>query len=79
MAGIHHQAAERYRSELTRRGFSVAFFDQLDVTPAKGPLLKHHITRVLTPGTVLEASMLDAVRPLVEKTEQARVAHADRR
>lgn len=62
MAGIPHHAAERYCSELIRRGFSVALCDQLETTPAKGALLKRDITRVLTPGTVLEEGMLRARR-----------------
>ena len=62
MAGIPHHAAERYCSELIRRGFSVALCDQLEATPAKGALLKRDITRVLTPGTVLEEGMLSARR-----------------
>ena len=62
MAGIPHHAAERYCAELIRRGFSVALCDQLETTPTKGALLKRDITRVLTPGTVLEEGMLTASR-----------------
>ncbi len=62
MAGIPHHAAERYCSELVRQGLSVALCDQLEATPAKGALLKRDITRVLTPGTVLEEGMLAARR-----------------
>lgn len=58
MAGIPHHAAERYCGELVRRGFSVALCDQLESTPAPGALLRRGITRVLTPGTVLEEGML---------------------
>ncbi|MCP9802081.1 DNA mismatch repair protein MutS [Cyanobium sp. T1G-Tous] len=60
MAGIPHHAAERYCAELVRRGLSVALCDQLESTPAKGELLKRGITRVLTPGTVLEEGLLAA-------------------
>ena len=62
MAGIPHHAAERYCAELIHRGYSVALCDQLETTPAKGALLKRGITRVLTPGTVLEEGMLAARR-----------------
>ena len=62
MAGIPHHAAERYCGELVRRGLSVALCDQLESTPAKGALLRRGITRVLTPGTVLEEGMLAARR-----------------
>jgi Mismatch repair ATPase (MutS family) len=60
MAGIPHHSAERYCAELVRRGLSVALCDQLESTPAKGELLKRGITRVLTPGTVLEEGLLAA-------------------
>ncbi|MBD2548405.1 DNA mismatch repair protein MutS [Microcystis elabens FACHB-917] len=62
MAGIPHHAAERYCADLVRRGLSVALCDQLEATPAKGALLRRGITRVLTPGTVLEEGMLTARR-----------------
>ncbi len=62
MAGIPHHAAERYCADLVRRGLSVALCDQLEATPARGALLRRGITRVLTPGTVLEEGMLAARR-----------------
>ena len=62
MAGIPHHAAERYCSELVQRGLCVALCDQLETTPSKGNLLRREITRVLTPGTVLEEGMLAARR-----------------
>ncbi len=65
MAGIPHHAAERYCSELIRRGLSVAL-----ATNWKPPrqwlcqrdLARRDITRVLTPGTVLEEGLLSARR-----------------
>ncbi|NBP33679.1 MAG: DNA mismatch repair protein MutS, partial [Synechococcaceae bacterium WB6_1B_055] len=62
MAGIPHHASERYCSELVRRGYAVALCDQLEAVAAKGELLRRDITRVLTPGTVLEEGMLSARR-----------------
>ncbi|GCE64754.1 DNA mismatch repair protein MutS [cyanobiont of Ornithocercus magnificus] len=60
MAGIPHHAAERHCTELIRHGFSVALCDQLETVPIKGMPLKRGITRVFTPGTVLEEGMLKA-------------------
>ena len=53
MAGIPHHAAERYCTELVRRGLSVALCDQLEATPAKGELLKRAIPdrRILRENT----------------------------
>jgi len=68
MAGIPHHAAERYCADLVSRGFSVALCDQVEEaaerskTGGKPALLKREITRVLTPGTVLEEGMLSARR-----------------
>ena len=66
MAGIPHHAAERYCAELVGRGLSVALCDQVEEASAraaaKGALLKREITRVLTPGTVLEEGLLSARR-----------------
>jgi len=66
MAGIPHHAAERYCGELVRRGLSVALCDQIDAAGArgagKGELLRREITRVLTPGTVIDEGMLAARR-----------------
>ncbi len=61
MAGIPHHAAERYCSTLIQKGFSIALCDQLESSQnKKGNLLKRGITRILTPGTVIEEGMLQA-------------------
>ncbi len=62
MAGIPHHALERYATQLLRHGCSVAICDQLEAAPSHGGLLRRDITRVLTPGTVLEEGMLSARR-----------------
>ena len=60
MAGVPIHAYERYFARLVQKGYRVAVCDQVeDPKLAKG-LVKRRITRVLTPGTVLEDSMLDA-------------------
>lgn len=57
MAGIPFHAAETYINKLLRSGKKVAICDQIE--PAKaGKLVKRQITRILTPGTTLEASQL---------------------
>ena len=60
MAGVPHHAAERYISRLIARGCKVALMDQVeDPRLAKG-LVKRRVTRIVTPGTVLEDAMLDS-------------------
>ncbi len=59
MAGIPHHASDRYCTQLIKKGLSIAICDQLEAAPSKGnKLIKRGITRVLTPGTILEEGML---------------------
>ena len=60
MAGVPHHAMERYVARLIARGMRIAIMDQVeDPKLAKG-LVKRRVTRVVTPGTVLEDNMLDS-------------------
>jgi DNA mismatch repair protein MutS len=59
MAGIPSHAAESYLSKLLAQGKKVAICDQLE-PPKPGKLVKRGITRILTPGTVLEERQLEA-------------------
>ena len=58
MAGIPSHAAEGYLTKLLKLGNKVALCDQLE-PPTPGKLVKRGITRILTPGTVLEDGQLD--------------------
>jgi DNA mismatch repair protein MutS len=58
MAGVPHHAVETYLGRLVRRGYKVAVCDQLeDARFAKG-LVRRDVTRVVTPGTVVEERIL---------------------
>lgn len=59
MAGIPFHASEGYLTKLLNLGHKVAICDQLEVAQT-GKLVKRGITRILTPGTVLEDRQLDA-------------------
>ncbi len=59
MAGIPSHAADGYITKLLNGGHKVAICDQLEA-PQTGKLVKRGITRILTPGTVLEDRQLDA-------------------
>lgn len=60
MAGVPHHALERYVARLIKRGKRVAIMDQVeDPKYAKG-LVKRKVTRVMTPGTIMEDNLLDA-------------------
>lgn len=60
MAGVPFHSLEKYLARLVQRGQKVAICDQLeDPKKAKG-LLKRGVTRVITAGTLVEDSMLEA-------------------
>ena len=62
MCGIPYHAADSYIARLVSKGYKVAVCEQLeDPALAKG-IVKRNVTRVLTPGTVIESNMLDEGR-----------------
>ncbi|TIH12109.1 DNA mismatch repair protein MutS [Marinifilum sp. JC120] len=60
MCGVPHHASRAYLSQLIEKGYTVALCDQIeDPKQAKG-LVKRAVTRVYTPGTVVEDDTLSA-------------------
>ncbi len=58
MCGVPYHAAENYIAKLIANGFRVAICEQLeDPKTAKG-LVKRDVIRIISPGTVLESSLL---------------------
>jgi DNA mismatch repair protein MutS len=58
MAGVPHHAVESYLGRLVRKGYRVALCDQVeDASVAKG-LVRREVTRVVTPGTIVEDRIL---------------------
>ena len=55
LAGVPSHALETYLARLVARGYKVAVCDQVS-PPGKG-LVKREVTRILTPGTVIEPNM----------------------
>ncbi|HUW36487.1 MAG TPA: DNA mismatch repair protein MutS, partial [Rhodocyclaceae bacterium] len=59
MAGVPHHAVEQYLARLVRLGESVAICEQIgDPAAAKGPV-ERAVTRIVTPGTLTDAALLD--------------------
>lgn len=59
MCGVPFHSCESYIARLVSKGYKVAICEQTeDPAKAKG-LVKRDIIRVITPGTVMESSMLD--------------------
>ena len=62
MCGVPHHAADTYIARLIEKGRRVAICEQMeDPRQVKG-LVKREVTRVITPGTVLEGQCLDEKR-----------------
>jgi DNA mismatch repair protein MutS len=59
MAGIPHHAAENYLARLIERGYHVAICEQVGEQPMRG-IFPRQVTRVVTPGTVVEPGLLPA-------------------
>ena len=58
LAGVPHHAADGYIARLVGRGYKVVICDQVeDPKTAKG-VVKREVTRVITPGTLIDSSML---------------------
>lgn len=58
MCGIPHHSANTYIARLISRGYRIAICEQVeDPREAKG-LVKREVTRIVTPGTVVEDNML---------------------
>jgi DNA mismatch repair protein MutS len=63
MAGVPHHALDGYAQKLVDRGYRVAVCDQIqDPRDAKG-VVDRAVTRVLTPGTLVDEALLDESRP----------------
>ena len=59
MCGVPYHSAEQYISRLIAKGFKIAICEQMeDPATAKG-LVKRDVVRIITPGTLIENSMLD--------------------
>jgi len=81
MAGIPYHAMENYLARLIDKGYHVAICDQVGNQPING-LVPRKVTRVITPGTVLEPGLLpgDANNYLacaVVHEDRAGVAYVD--
>jgi len=62
MAGVPYHAVEQYLAKLVRLGESVAICEQIgDPNASKGPV-ERRVTRIVTPGTLTDAALLDDKR-----------------
>src|SRR5258707_7197743 len=82
MCGVPYHAAEGYLSRLIQKGYRVAICEQMEEASAGKKLVKREVTRVVTPGTVTESSLLRShennyLAAICRSGARAGLAHVD--
>jgi DNA mismatch repair protein MutS len=82
MAGIPHHAADGYIARLVSKGYRVAICEQMSDPALSKGLVEREVIRVVTPGTVIDPTMLAAKRnnflaAVVVGREAAGIAYID--
>ena len=62
MCGVPYHSCEGYIARLVQKGYKVAICEQMEDPSKAKNIVKRDIVRVVTPGTVIESSMLDESR-----------------
>lgn len=58
MCGVPHHSATSYIAKLISRGYKVAICEQVEDPKAAKGIVQREVTQIITPGTVLDDSML---------------------
>ena len=59
MCGVPYHSYETYVAKLIKKGYKVAICEQVEDPKTAKEIVKREIVRIITPGTVIEGSMLD--------------------
>lgn len=59
MAGVPHHSVEGYLKRMIQAGYRVAVCDQVEEAALAKGIVKREVTRVITPGTLTDESLLD--------------------
>jgi DNA mismatch repair protein MutS len=57
MCGVPYHAVEQYLTRLLRRGYRIALCDQMEDPKLTKKIVRREVTRVLTPGTAIDAGL----------------------
>ena len=57
MCGVPYHAVEQYLTRLLRKGYRIALCDQMEDPRLTKKIVRREVTRVLSPGTALDASL----------------------
>src|SRR3954465_13132193 len=85
MCGVPYHSAEGYIARLIQKGYRVAICDQVEDPKLAKKLVKRDITRIVTPGTAMDANLvrsrennyLAAVARAGGQDGRSAVAHVD--
>jgi len=82
LAGIPYHALDNYLARLVNRGYKVAICEQITQPGETKGLVEREVIRVVTPGTIVEPSLLDSkannyLISLVLDDEEAGIAYVD--
>ena len=82
MCGVPFHSADTYISTLVQKGYKVAICEQLSDPKESKTIVERGVIRVITPGTVIDQSMLDEKRnnyllALCVQGTRAGIAYAD--
>ncbi len=58
MCGVPHHSADTYIAELLKKGYKVAVCEQVENPKAAKGVVRREVTRVITPGTMMEGHWL---------------------
>ena len=82
MAGIPYHALDNYLARLVNHGHKVAICEQMTAPGATKGIVEREVTRVVTPGTIVEPALLDGRKnnylvSLVVDADRAGIAYVD--
>lgn len=60
MCGVPHHSVEGYIARLVKKGYKIAICEQVEDPKTAKKLVHREVTRVLTPGTVVEEMLLES-------------------
>ena len=62
MCGVPYHSSEAYISRLISKGYKIAICEQVENPSEARGLVRREVVLVITPGTIIEGSMLDESR-----------------
>src|SRR5690242_21727918 len=82
MCGVPYHSAENYIARLIQKGHRVAICDQMEDPRVAKKLVKREVTRIVTPGTAMNANLLrprenNYLAAVMANGARAGLAHVD--